>query len=205
MEILVCRLRRLSSLYTGCGRTDPFRVVAILAPLAFHGNVAPAHQVVTERTGGMERRSLGTTGWQATEIGFGTWNIGADWGDVSDDAGRAAVRTALDAGVNFIDTADVYGDGRSERHIASVLDEPASDRADVFVATKVGRRLDPHTADRYTYENLARFVDRSRENLGVQTLDLVQLHTPPTEVFYRPSVFDALSRSRDRASNTDGR
>jgi len=145
----------------------------------------------------MERRSLGTTGWQATEIGFGTWNIGADWGDVSDDAGRAAVRTALDAGVNFIDTADVYGDGRSERHIASVLDEPASDRADVFVATKVGRRLDPHTADRYTYENLARFVDRSRENLGVQTLDLVQLHTPPTEVFYRPSVFDALSRLRD--------
>ncbi|MDG5775568.1 aldo/keto reductase [Haloarculaceae archaeon H-GB1-1] len=140
----------------------------------------------------MNRRRLGSTGSSVTEVGLGTWNIGGDWGDVSDDAGREAVRTALDAGVDFLDTADVYGDGRSERHIGSVLDEDDYDREDVFVATKAGRRLDPHTADGYTAANLERFVDRSRENLGVETLDLLQLHCPPTEVYYRPEVFDAL-------------
>ncbi len=131
-----------------------------------------------------------------TEVGFGTWNIGGDWGDVSEEAGREAVRTALDAGIDFVDTADVYGDGFSEQRIAEVLDERGV-RDEVTVATKAGRRLDPHTADRYDYENLSRFVDRSREYLGEDTLDLVQLHCPPTEAYYQPETFDALARLRE--------
>ncbi|WP_224447711.1 aldo/keto reductase [Haloprofundus salilacus] len=139
----------------------------------------------------MRHRELGTTGYDVTEVGLGTWNIGSDWGNVSEEEGREAVRTALDAGVDFIDTADVYGDSASERRIAEVLDEEDA-RDDVTVATKAGRRLDPHEAERYTRENLERFVDRSRENLGVDSLDLLQLHCPPTEVYYQPEVFDAL-------------
>ncbi|WP_276270811.1 aldo/keto reductase [Haloarcula litorea] len=144
----------------------------------------------------MHRRRLGTTGIDVTEVGFGTWNIGGDWGDVSEEAGREAVRTALDAGIDFVDTADVYGDGFSEQRIAEVLDERGV-RDEVTVATKAGRRLDPHTADRYDYENLSRFVDRSREYLGEDTLDLVQLHCPPTEAYYQPETFDALARLRE--------
>ncbi|MFC5973640.1 aldo/keto reductase [Halomarina salina] len=140
----------------------------------------------------MERRELGTTGYDVTEVGLGTWNIGGDWGDVSDEAGREAVRTALDAGIDFLDTADVYGDGRSERHIGTVLDEDDYDRSDVTVATKAGRRLDPHTAEDYDHDHLERFVDRSLENLGTDTLDLLQLHCPPTEAYYQPSTFEAL-------------
>ncbi|WP_435145192.1 aldo/keto reductase [Halobaculum sp. P14] len=144
----------------------------------------------------MQRRSLGAVG-EVTEVGLGTWNIGGDWGDVPDEAGRDAVRAALDAGIDFLDTADVYGDGRSERHIRSVLDERDA-HDDVTVATKAGRRLDPHTADGYDTENLERFVDRSRENLGEDTLDLLQLHCPPTDVYYQPDVFDALADLRRR-------
>lgn len=140
----------------------------------------------------MQRRQLGTTGWNVTEIGLGTWNIGSDWGDVDDETGREAVSAALDAGIDFLDTADVYGDGRSERHIRSVLEESDYDREDVVVATKAGRRLDPHTAEGYNHENLERFVDRSRENLGTDTLDLVQLHCPPNDVYYQPETFEAL-------------
>ncbi|NHN48885.1 aldo/keto reductase [Halostella sp. JP-L12] len=139
----------------------------------------------------MDRRTLGTTGWDVTEVGLGTWNIGGDWGDVSEEDGREAVRAALDEGVNFVDTADVYGDGRSERIIREVLEEYDRDER-VYVATKAGRRLDPHTAERYTEENLRDHVDRSREYLGEETLDLVQLHCPPTDVYYRPEVFEAL-------------
>ncbi|MFW5950465.1 MAG: aldo/keto reductase, partial [archaeon] len=146
----------------------------------------------------MQRRPLGTTGWDVTEIGLGTWNIGGDWGAVADETGRSVVRTAIDAGIDFVDTADVYGDGRSERHIGAVLDEGAFDREDVVVATKAGRRLDPHTADGYDAENLEQFVDRSRENLRTETLDLVQLHCPPNDVYYQPEVFDALEELRDR-------
>ena len=139
----------------------------------------------------MQTRQLGS--YDVTEVGLGTWNIGGDWGDVSDAEGLEAVRTALDAGVDFVDTADVYGDGRSERHIGTVLDEcDASD--DVVVATKAGRRLDPHTSEGYDYDHLSSFVDRSRENLGVDSLDLVQLHCPPTDVYYQPETFDALAR-----------
>lgn len=141
----------------------------------------------------MERRELGTTGWAVSEVGLGTWNIGGDWGDVSDEAGRDVVRTALDAGITFVDTADVYGDGRSERHVAHVLDERDA-RDDVVVATKVGRRLEDHVADDYDYAHLSQFVDRSREYLGQETLELVQLHCPPNDVYYQPETFEALDR-----------
>jgi len=147
----------------------------------------------------MQRRPLGTTGWDVTEIGLGTWNIGgAAWGDVSEAEGREVVRTALDAGIDFLDTADVYGDGASEQHIGAVLEGDEYDREEVVVATKAGRRLDPHTSEGYNAENLERFVDRSRENLGTETLDLVQLHCPPNDVYYQPEVFDALEDLKAR-------
>jgi aryl-alcohol dehydrogenase-like predicted oxidoreductase len=144
----------------------------------------------------MQRRELGTTGWNVTEVGLGTWNIGADWGDVDDEAGRDVVRSALDAGIDFIDTADVYGDGRSEKHIAHVLDEREA-RDDVVVATKAGRRLEEHTAENYDYDHLSAFVDRSREYLGQETLELVQLHCPPNDAYYQPETFEALDRLKE--------
>jgi len=144
----------------------------------------------------VNRRQLGSTGFDVTEVGLGTWNIGGDWGDVSEEAGREAVRTALDAGIDFLDTADVYGDGFSEQRIAEVLDEREV-RDEVTVATKAGRRLDPHTAERYNYENLSQFVDRSREYLGTDTLELVQLHCPPTDAYYQPETFEAMERLKD--------
>ncbi|WP_121821551.1 aldo/keto reductase [Halostella salina] len=144
----------------------------------------------------MDRRRLGSTGWDVTKVGLGTWEVGSDWGDVSEAEGRKAVRTALDAGINFLDTADVYGDGRSERIIREVLDEYDPDER-VYVATKAGRRLDPHDAERYDEGNLRRFVNRSRDNLGVDSLDLVQLHCPPTDAYYQPETFDALATLSD--------
>lgn len=150
----------------------------------------------------MNTRQLGSTGFSVTEIGLGTWEIGADWGEVSEEEGYEAVATALEAGVNFLDTADVYGDGRSERLIRRVLDEEEVNGDDIIIATKAGRRLDPHTADGYTEENLERFVDRSRENLGVETLDLLQLHCPPNEVYYQPKTFEALAAIKDAGKIT---
>jgi len=144
----------------------------------------------------VNRRQLGTTGYDVTDVGLGTWNIGGDWGDVSEEEGRKTVRTALDAGVDFIDTADVYGDGFSEQRIAEVLDEREV-RDEVTVATKAGRRLDPHTAERYNYDNLSEHVDRSREYLGVDTLELLQLHCPPTDAYYQPETFEALRRLKE--------
>ncbi len=138
----------------------------------------------------MKNRLLGRTGAAISEIGFGAWQIGGAWGDVSEDDGKRALNAALDAGVTFIDTADVYGDGRSEKIIASVLKERGGEKP--FVATKAGRRLSPHVAEGYTAANIEAFIDRSLTNLGVETLDLVQLHCPPTEVFYRPEMFGAL-------------
>jgi aryl-alcohol dehydrogenase-like predicted oxidoreductase len=137
-------------------------------------------------------RTFGRTGWNVSEIGFGAWAIGGSWGDVDEAQARDALLAALEAGTTFIDTADVYGDGRSERIIRDVLKQWRGARP--IVATKAGRRLSPHVADGYTHKNLEAFVDRSLENLGVETLDLVQLHCPPTEVYYRPEVFDALDR-----------
>jgi aryl-alcohol dehydrogenase-like predicted oxidoreductase len=138
----------------------------------------------------MKERKFGSTGRTVSEIGFGAWAIGGSWGDVSEADARAALHAALDAGTSFIDTADVYGDGRSERIIAEVLKERGGARP--FVATKAGRRLSPHVAEGYTKEALAGFVERSLRNLGTERLDLLQLHCPPTEVFYRPEVFAAL-------------
>jgi len=155
----------------------------------------------SERLGGRERygfdvndRTLGSTGYAVSEVGLGTWQIGGDWGDVDAETGRDVVRAALDAGVTFVDTADVYGDGRSESLIADVLDERD---ADPVVATKAGRRLDPHRAADYDLEHLREFADRSRGNLDVDTLDLLQLHCPPTDVYYQPETFDALETLLD--------
>lgn len=137
----------------------------------------------------MEYRTLGRTGWNVSVISFGAWAIGGTWGAVKDDESIAALHKAIDMGVNFIDTADVYGDGRSERLIAQVL----KDRSEtIYVATKAGRRLNPHVADGYNRQNLTAFIERSLNNLDVDALDVVQLHCPPTEVFYRPEVFEIL-------------
>jgi aryl-alcohol dehydrogenase-like predicted oxidoreductase len=137
----------------------------------------------------MEKRRLGKTGWDASVIGFGAWAIGADWGEADDDTSLEALRAAAGSGVNFFDTADVYGDGRSERLIAKLrkeLSEP------IFVATKAGRRAPEQRVEYYSPENLIAWTNRSRENLEMETLDLVQLHCPPTDLFYHPEVFAAL-------------
>jgi aryl-alcohol dehydrogenase-like predicted oxidoreductase len=134
-------------------------------------------------------RDLGRTGWRVAEISFGAWAVGGTWGAVDDAESLAALHRAVDLGVNFIDTADVYGDGRSERLIAQLRKERSEE---IIVATKAGRRLDPHTANGYNAQNLTAFIERSLKNLDTDCLDLVQLHCPPTEVYYRPEVFGAL-------------
>jgi len=138
----------------------------------------------------MNYRELGRTGWQISEVSFGAWAIGGSWGRVDDAESLAALHRAIDLGVNFIDTADVYGDGRSERLVAQVVRERAGER--IYVATKAGRRLSPHTADGYNRANLTAFVERSLSNLGAETIDLLQLHCPPIEVYYRPELFGVL-------------
>jgi aryl-alcohol dehydrogenase-like predicted oxidoreductase len=137
----------------------------------------------------MKYRDFGRTGWKVSEIGLGAWAIGASWGEVSDEDALAAINTSIDEGVNFIDTADVYGDGRSERLVSKVL---KSRHEGVYVATKAGRRLDPHVAQGFTRENLTSFVERSLRNLDVDAIDLLQLHCPPYEVYYMPEVFGIL-------------
>ena len=138
----------------------------------------------------METRRLGKTGREVSEIGFGAWAIGGSWGETDDSTSLAAMRAAVDAGVTFFDTADVYGDGHSERLIATLLRERSEP---LVVATKFGRRV-PLEVENYTYENLRSWLDRSRENLGVDTVDLVQLHCPPWETYYTPGVFEACDR-----------
>ncbi|MYM85277.1 aldo/keto reductase [Duganella sp. FT50W] len=135
----------------------------------------------------MKQRTFGRTGHTVSEIGFGAWAIGGAWGDVSKEDAKAALHAALDAGVTFIDTADVYGDGRSEQLIAEVLKERGGDKP--YVATKLGRRLSPHVAEGYTRQNLTAFVERSLTNLDTDCLDLVQLHCPPPAVYYQQEVF----------------
>lgn len=137
----------------------------------------------------MQYRELGRTGWKISAISFGAWAIGGTWGAVKDKESLAALHAALEQGVNFFDTADVYGDGRSERLLAQLRRES---KESFYVATKAGRRLDPHTAEGYNRENLTAFVERSLKNLEVEALDLLQLHCPPTEVFYMPEVFSIL-------------
>ncbi len=138
----------------------------------------------------MRYRNFGKTGWQVSEIGFGAWAIGGDWGHVSQDVALEALRTAIEKGVNFIDTADVYGDGRSERLVGEVVKDFPDKK--IYVATKAGRRLDPHISEGYHRKNLNAFIERSLKNLDVETLDLVQLHCPPTEVYYMPEVFGVM-------------
>ena len=138
----------------------------------------------------MKTRLFGKTPFTVGDIGFGAWQIGGSWGDVSEADGRAALNAALDAGMTFIDTADVYGDGRSERIIAEVLKSRSDPRP--MVATKAGRRLNPHVVEGYNKANLEAFIDRSLKNLATDSLDLLQLHCPPTEALYRPELFAAL-------------
>jgi aryl-alcohol dehydrogenase-like predicted oxidoreductase len=137
----------------------------------------------------MQYRTLGRTGWKISDVGFGAWAIGGSWGQVDDDESMRTLHHALDRGVNFFDTADVYGDGHSERLIARLRRER---REPFYVATKAGRRLSPHNSAGYNAANLTAFIERSLQNLEVETLDLVQLHCPPTDVYYRPEVFEAL-------------
>lgn len=137
----------------------------------------------------MKYRDFGRTGWKVSSVSFGAWAIGGTWGTVDDNESLSALHKAIDMGVNFIDTADVYGDGRSERLISQVLKERSEE---IIVATKAGRRLDPHVASGYNRENLTAFIERSLKNLDVETLDLVQLHCPPTEVYYLPETFGVL-------------
>ncbi len=137
----------------------------------------------------MNYRELGRTGWRVSSVSFGAWAIGGTWGSVDDRESLAALHRAVDLGVNFFDTADVYGDGRSECLLAQLKRER---REEIIIATKAGRRLDPHTADGYTIEKLTGFIERSLRNLEVEALDLLQLHCPPTEVYYRPELFAGL-------------
>src|SRR5215213_7791037 len=138
----------------------------------------------------MQARRLGKTGLDVSEIGFGAWAIGGSWGETDDAESLAAMHAAVDAGVTFFDTADVYGDGRSERLIARLLRERDGP---LVVATKAGRRA-PQVVESYAYENLRGWLERSRENLGVDAVDLVQLHCPPWDAYYTPAVFEACDR-----------
>ncbi len=137
----------------------------------------------------MHYRALGRTGWNISEISIGTWAMGGDWGSVDDERSLRALHSALDMGDNFFDTADVYGDGRSERLLARLKKES---RETFYVATKAGRRLNPHVAGGYNRKNLTAFVERSLKNLETDALDLLQLHCPPSEVYNTPEVFAIL-------------
>ncbi|MFD8048892.1 aldo/keto reductase [Streptomyces chartreusis] len=137
----------------------------------------------------MDERVIGRSGQRASVVGLGTWQLGADWGDVDDQQALAVLDAAVESGVTFFDTADVYGDGRSEQTIAGFL--RARPEPDIFVATKMGRRVD-QIPENYVLDNFRAWNDRSRRNLGVDRLDLVQLHCPPTPVYSTDEVFDAL-------------
>jgi aryl-alcohol dehydrogenase-like predicted oxidoreductase len=137
----------------------------------------------------MQYRELGRTGWKVSAVSFGSWAIGGTWGPVKDAESLAALHRAVELGVNFFDTADVYGDGRSERLLAQLRRDTSES---IHIATKAGRRLDPHVAAGYNRKNLTAFVERSLKNLDTEALDLLQLHCPPTQVYYMPEVFGVL-------------
>src|ERR1700752_2057545 len=138
----------------------------------------------------MQTRPLGRTGMSVSAISFGAWAIGSSWGPVDDHESMAALHAAVDAGVNFIDTADVYGDGKSERLVAQLRNERRGET--IYVATKAGRRLPEQTPEGYTAENLTAWVHRSLQNLDVDALDLLQLHCPHPAVYDRADVFGIL-------------
>ena len=137
----------------------------------------------------MKYRTLGRTGWKISEISFGAWAISGAWGSVDDSESLAALHAALDGGVNFFDTADVYGDGRSERLLAKLKKER---REKFYITTKAGRRLPKQIPEAYNRKNLTGWIERSLKNLNTDTIDLLQLHCPHPDVFYRPEVFGIL-------------
>ena len=143
----------------------------------------------------MKYRKLGKTGFEISEISLGTWQVGGVWGDeFSHENADKILNSAFDAGINFIDTADVYGNGESEKAVGRFV-KSRSER--IYVATKCGRQLNPHTNEAYQPAVLRKFVENSLKNMGLETLDLIQLHCPPTEVFYRPEIFELFDRLKD--------
>lgn len=138
----------------------------------------------------MNYRELGKTGYKVAEVSFGAWAIGAEWGETDDSESIAALHTAVDSGVNFFDTADVYGDGHSEKLLAKLKKDRAGE--EIIIATKAGRRLSEQTVAGYSRENLTAFVERSLRNLETDCLDLIQLHCPPQEAYYHPEIFDIM-------------
>jgi len=139
----------------------------------------------------VKSRRLGKSGYSVSEIGFGAWAIGGSWGETDDEASLAAMNAAVDAGVTFFDTADVYGDGRSERLVAKLLHERSEK---LVVATKFGRRAPRQEVEQYSYANLRGWLERSLANLEIDAVDLVQLHCPPWDAYYTPGVFEACDR-----------
>ena len=143
----------------------------------------------------MNYRKLGKTGFEISEISLGTWQVGGKWGDdFNHNIADEILNTAVDSGINFIDTADVYGDGESEKAVGRFI-KSRSER--IYVATKCGRQLNPHTNEAYKPAVLRKFVENSLKNVGLETLDLIQLHCPPTEVYYRPEIFELFDRLKD--------
>lgn len=143
----------------------------------------------------LKKRSLGKTGFQITELSLGTWQVGGKWGSGFDHAlADRILNTAVDQGVNFIDTADVYESGESEKAVARLV-KSRSER--IYVATKCGRQLSPHVNEAYTPAAIRGFVEESLQNMGLETLDLVQLHCPPTDVYYRPEIFELFDRLKE--------
>lgn len=140
----------------------------------------------------MKYRTLGRTGFEISEISLGTWQVGGKWGQpFSHDNADQILQQAVEAGINFIDTADVYGDGESEKAVGRLV---RSSSKKIYVATKCGRRLQPHTSDAYTPQALRGFVEDSLTNIGIDRIDLVQLHCPPTQVYYRPEIFEEFDK-----------
>ena len=137
----------------------------------------------------MKFRKFSNSGWQVSEIGLGCWAIGSEWGDVSKEDANEVLKTSLDNGVNFFDTADVYGDGRSEQFIGELL---KSTSEKIYVATKSGRRLNPHNSEGYNPQNIESFIDRSLKNLGVECIDLLQLHCPPSDVCSKKETYEMM-------------
>ena len=144
----------------------------------------------------MQYRKLGKTGFNISEVSLGTWQVGGRWGEpFNDKTAEEIINTALDAGVNFIDTADVYSDGQSEAAVARVV---KSRSEEVYIATKCGRQIQPHNAQGYTPDRLVGYVEESLQNMKLETLDLIQLHCPPTEIYQRPEIFEAFDRLREQ-------
>lgn len=137
----------------------------------------------------MKFRNFSNIGWSVSEIGLGCWAIGSEWGEVSKEDARDVLKTSLDKGVNFFDTADVYGDGRSERFVGELI---KSTSEKIYVASKSGRRLDPHTAEGYNLKNIEKFIDRSLVNLGIDCIDLLQLHCPPSEICPKKETYEMM-------------